>query len=104
MTFPLAVARISAGSPLISAGNTEILQNKSIKGFQISGNIFFCLLAFKFLGQKFRPGFLAVLFPFHITQCHGNLLLLLCVFFPTGIHFTDNWTEVVIVSFQKKPL
>lgn len=71
----------SWNTPLISAGNTEILQNKSIKGFQISGNIFFRFLAFKFLGQKFRPGFLAVLFPFHITLCHGNLLLLECVFF-----------------------
>lgn len=64
---------------LTDLGNAKILQNKSMKCFQISGNIF-SLLALKFFGQKFRPGFLVILFSFCILQCRGSLFLPQCIF------------------------
>lgn len=66
-----------------------------------SQEIFFCLLALKFFGQKFRPGFQPYYFPFALYSVMETYFSL-SIFFPTVIHFTDNWTNSCSRALPKK--
>ena len=62
-----------------------------------SQELFFCLLALNFFGQKFRPYY----FPFALYSVMETCFSL-SIFFPTVIHFTDNWTNSCSSVLPKK--